>query len=207
MIRFSSLFSDRPTRVYLLRHGEVVTHERKCFNGHTDVALTAHGVAQMEGVAKQLASEGLCAVYTSDLRRTLRGGEAIARACAVPQFTVAALREKHFGKWEGLTAREIALLHPKSWAEWMADPAESTPEGGESYREAHKRVIPALEDILSKHPGETIAIVAHSGVNRLILGDALGQPLSAIFRIEQKYAALNIIDYSKERILVKRVNG
>jgi alpha-ribazole phosphatase len=207
MIRFPALLSDRPTRVYLLRHGEVVTHERKCFNGHTDVALTARGISQMETVSQRLAGEAIRTVYTSDLQRAIQGGETLARVFSVSRFTAPALREKNFGKWEGLAAREVAQLYPKSWAEWMADPAESIPEGGESYREAHKRVIPALGDLLAKHPGEQIAIVAHSGVNRLILGDALGQPLSAIFRIEQKYAALNVIDYFKDRILVKGVNG
>jgi len=207
MIRFPALSSDRPTRLYLVRHGEVVTHDQKSFNGHTDVELTPCGRAQLEAVAQQLAGEPIRAVYTSTLRRSIFGGEAIARAVSVRCVAEPGLREKHFGVWEGRTVQEVARLYPAAWAIWQADPAGSRPEGGEAYQDVQKRVIPTLEAILSRHAGEEIAIVAHGGVNRVILADALSMPLSALFRIEQKYAAVNIIDYFSERILVRKVNG
>lgn len=190
-----------------MRHGEVTTFERRSFNGWTDVALTPRGVSQMEAVAERLASNPIQAVYTSDLQRSVLGGEAIAKACSTPLFKIRELREKGFGVWEGLTAQEMSSRYPEDWAKWVADPATNRPEGGESYNEAARRVLPALEAILQKHPGEEIAIVAHGGVNRLILADAIGQPMSTLFRIEQKYACLNIIDYFKDNMIIKLVNG
>ena len=207
MIRFPFLPEDRPTRVYLIRHGEVTTFERKSFNGQSDVGLTPRGVSQLEEVAERLSSHPISAVYTSDLQRSVRGGEAIAKARSVPLFNLPALREKNFGNWEGLTAQEVSARHPERWADWLRDPSECRPEGGETYREVGGRALGALEMILRKHPGEEIAIVAHGGVNRMILADALCQPPSALFRIEQKYAALNIIDYYQDNIVVKLVNG
>lgn len=65
----------------------------------------------------------------------------------------------------------------------------------------------AFEIILRKHAGEEVAVVAHGGVNKVLLADALGQSPTALFRIEQKYAALNIIDYFKNKVVVKLING
>ncbi len=205
--RFSFLPEDRPTRIYLLRHGEVTTFERKSINGQTDVGLTPRGIAQLEEIASRLASYPIRAVYTSDLQRSVRGGEAIAKRCGVPLFQMQALREKNFGAWEGCNAAEISIRDPEGWSFWLTNPAESRPKGGETYREVGERALSALEMILKKHPAEEVAIVAHGGVNKVLLADALIQSPLALFRIEQKYAALNIIDYFKDKAVVKLVNG
>jgi broad specificity phosphatase PhoE len=205
--RFEFLPEDRPTRVYLLRHGEVTTFERKTFNGQTDVGLTPRGISQLEEVAARLAFNPIRAVYTSDLQRSVQGGEAIAKACDVSLFQMPELREKRFGVWEGLNAQEIASRDPKGWSHWLSNPTESCPERGETYREVGERALAALSKILRNHAGEEVAIVAHGGVNKVLLADALGQSPTALFRIEQKYAALNIIDYFKNKAVVKLVNG
>lgn len=205
--RFEFLPEDRPTRVYLLRHGEVTLFDRKTFNGQTDVGLTPRGIVQLEEIAARLASCPIRAVYTSDLQRSVRGGAAIAKACGVSLFQMPGLREKRFGVWEGCTAEEISRRDPEGWSIWLTHPDESRPEGGETYREVGERALAALEMILKKHAGEEIAIVAHGGVNKVLLADALGQSPSALFRIEQKYAALNILDYFRNEAVVKLVNG
>ncbi len=56
------------------------------------------------------------------------------------------------------------------------------------------RALEAFNGIVSRHEGESIAIVAHGGINRVILCGLLGIPLENIFRIEQDFAALNIIE-------------
>jgi alpha-ribazole phosphatase len=204
---FHYLPEDRATRIYLIRHGEVATFRQKTFNGQTDVTLTPRGILQLEEVAGRLSVQPIRAVYTSDLQRSILGGEAIAKACAVPLYKIPGLREKSFGAWEGCTAEEIAVRDLEKWAEWITDPFDCRPEGGETYREVSARAGAALEGILRKHPGEEIAVVAHGGVNRVLLAEALGQPPSALFRIEQRYAAMNIIDYFQNHISVKLVNG
>lgn len=205
--RFEFLPEDRPTRIYLLRHGEVATFERKTFNGQTDVGLTSRGISQLEEVAARLTAYPIRAVYTSDLQRSVRGGEAIAKACGVSLFQIPELREKNFGVWEGLNAEEISRRDPDGWSAWLTNPADSRPGGEESYREVGERALAALEVILRKHEGEEVAVVAHGGVNKVLLADALGQSHTSLFRIEQKYAALNIIDYFKNKAIVKLVNG
>ena len=73
--------------------------------------------------------------------------------------------------------------------------------------EVHERVIRALDLVLRNHGGGNIAIVAHGGVNRIILCHLLGIPLENIFRIEQNHGAVNIIEFWEKYPVVKLMNG
>ncbi len=53
---------------------------------------------------------------------------------------------------------------------------------------------------------ENIAIVSHGGINRIVLCHLLGTPLENIFRIEQDFAAVNIIEFYDEYPVVKLIN-
>ena len=51
-------------------------------------------------------------------------------------------------------------------------------------------------------------MLLHGGVNRVILSDALGMDLMNLFRIDQAFGALNIIDYHDDGMaVVKLLNG
>jgi alpha-ribazole phosphatase/probable phosphoglycerate mutase len=196
------------TRIYLIRHGEVVNVGPKQYTGHRDVDLSANGLSQMEQMAKRLADCPIVAVYCSDLVRTTKGAEILARSKGIPIYPRQSLREKNFGAWEGLTYEEVAARFPRDWEVWLADPAGSRPLGGETIREVEQRVLQELSLILKKHWGEEVVILSHGGPNRVILCHALGLDLKHIFRIEQKYAALNIIDFfENDMATVQLMNG
>jgi alpha-ribazole phosphatase/probable phosphoglycerate mutase len=76
---------------------------------------------------------------------------------------------------------------------------------GESTLEVRDRGMNAFNDIVSRHNGKSIAIVAHGGINRAILCELLGIPLENIFRIEQDFAALNVIELWDYPV-VKKIN-
>lgn len=196
------------TRLYLVRHGEVVREKPDTYNGQRDVALTAAGIAQLERVADRLASAPIRAVYSSTLQRSRLGAEQIAKRHGLPVVSYPDLREKHFGAWEGLTYNDVAERFPEDWARWLADPPSVRPAGGETYGEMRDRVMNTLAGILEKHPQEAVALVAHGGVNRAILCHALGLDLKYVFRIEQDYGALNILDYYPDgTAVVKAMNA
>jgi alpha-ribazole phosphatase len=194
----ASRFGGTPTRLYLIRHGEVVKARPNTYHGHQDVDVTATGVSQLERVAERLASAPLRAVYSSTLRRSRQGASQVARPHGLEVRSLPEFREKHFGAWEGLTYDEVAQRFPEEWARWLVDPPSVRPEGGESYAEMQARVLIALAEVMAEHPAETIALVAHGGVNRAILCHALGLDLTHVFRIEQDYGATNIIDFFPE---------
>jgi len=70
------------------------------------------------------------------------------------------------------------------------------------------RILPVFKRLVAAHAGQEIALLVHGGVNRVILADVLGMPPRNLFRIEQAYGALNIIDcYEDGMTVVKLLNG
>lgn len=183
------------TRLFLLRHGQVEGHEAKRYNGQKNVPLTGHGRRQLDEIAARLAGVPLDAVWSSDLDRCRYGAERLAAPRGLEVVCREELRELHAGEWEGLTWEELQRLYPLQWQARLADIVDYRMPGGESFRDAARRVLPERDRLLALHPGQNVALVAHGGVNRILLLDALGAPLDKVFCLEQDYACLNVIDY------------
>ena len=148
----------------------------------------------------------LQAVYTSDLSRAVRSAGIIAEPYGLKPVKTPALRERSFGIWEGMTFNEIKEKYPEEFEAWAGNPLRYGPIEGESTLRVRDRILPSLAGILERHKGENIAIVAHGGVNRIILCHFLGIPLENIFRVEQDYASVNIIEIWDKYPVVKMLN-
>lgn len=189
------------TTLYLIRHGEVLHHNEWRFTGHLDVEMDEIGISQLHIMADYLSRYAIKAVYSSDLRRSSKGAEIIARRLNIGLFIDPSFRELSFGRWEGLKAEEISETIPEDLTDFRFG-------GGETIRELQCRVISALKGIIKKHRGEEIALVGHGGVNRVILLDALGMELQNFYRIKQGYGCLNIIGYADDGFSsVRLING
>ncbi|MFQ5736399.1 MAG: histidine phosphatase family protein [Thermodesulfobacteriota bacterium] len=198
----------KATRFYLIRHGQVVNHHEYRYNGHSDVDITDVGVEQMNRLADFLAVEPIKAVYSSDLQRACKGAEIIGGALGLKPVKVHALRELHLGRWEGLTRQEAAERYPDEADFRFQDLATGRLKDGESLVELGHRVMPAMEEMAARHRGEPVCVVAHGGVNRVILSDAMGLPIENFFRIEQDYGCLNLVDWFDDGgKVVKLLNG
>ncbi len=196
------------TRLFLIRHGQVVNHHERRYNGHYDVDITEHGVEQMTRLRDTLKGEPFAALYSSDLQRTVKGATIIGGALGLEPASVSELRELALGRWEGLTRDEAVKKFPEEAHFTFADLATSKVEGGESLIDLSARVMPAIDDIIKGNFGTSVCIVAHGGVNRVVLSDAMGLNLGNFFRIEQDYGCLNIIDYHPDGTkVVKLLNG
>ncbi len=198
-----------PTRVYLMRHGEVANGGEKRYNGHIDVDVTAEGIEQMHRLAGRLADKPISAVYASDLIRSVKGAEIIAQKLDQRVIKLRTLRERSLGAWEGLTAEEISARYPIEFTSWRADLLKFRPPGGgECLQDVRDRIIPEYERLVGLHRGEEIAMLLHGGVNRVILSHVLGIPALNLFRIDQAFGSLNIIEhYPDGMAVVKLVNG
>ena len=195
-------------RVYLIRHGQVNGYEDFPVYGHTDVGLTDTGVLQMEQMAERLRLVDLMAVYSSDLDRSVKGARQIARYHDVPFYPLPELRESYFGDWEGLTLAEIRTRYPAELEKRKADLMNyQAPGGGESLSAFSERIASCFQRILMEQKGNNIAMVAHGGVNRVILCNALGLDLNRMFNIHQAYGCLNIIDFFPDSTLIRLING
>jgi alpha-ribazole phosphatase len=196
------------TRVYLMRHGEVANGGEKRYNGHIDVDITGNGVQQMHRLAGLLEGKNIAAVYSSDLIRSAKGADIISRRVGTSYTPLRALRERSVGAWEGLTAEEIRTRFPEEYPRWRADLLNYRPPGGECLLDVRNRILPVYRKLVSSHPEQEIALLLHGGVNRVILADALGLDMLNLFRVDQDYGALNIIDYFNDGMAVVRLmNG
>jgi alpha-ribazole phosphatase len=197
------------TRVYLIRHGETEGADSRRYKGHLDVPLSDNGIEQIKRVAEYLFKNtdtpplppltkvgigGVEAVYCSDLSRAIKSADIIAGPHGLKPVIVKGLKERSFGVWEGMSFDEIKEKWPDAFNAWAANPLKFSPMDGESTIEVRDRVIKAFEEIVEKHKEQNIAIVSHGGVIRVLLCEMLGMPLENIFRIEQGFAALNVIE-------------
>jgi broad specificity phosphatase PhoE len=149
----------------------------------------------------------LAAVYCSSLKRAIDSAEIIAGPQGLKPVEIPDLGERSFGIWEGLTFSEIGEKHPEAFAVWLANPLTYNPGGGENTLQVSERVTRAMELIGARHQGSSISVVAHGGVNRIILCHILGMTLENVFRIEQDYGAVNIIEFWDDYPVVKLMNG
>ncbi len=146
----------------LIRHP--ATSMAGCFCGHADPDLDAAGEQQVGDILERIRDFPIQRLYSSDLRRARKLAEAIAAERGLTVEVDSALREIHFGDWEGLLWAEIEDRFPKAAGEWMRDfPARPAP-GGEDYREFELRVSDALNAIIRQPALVPVAVVTHRGV-------------------------------------------
>ena len=199
---------EKYTRLYLARHGQVIGFDKLMANGHTDVDITETGETQMNTLAERLRLVEIDAIYATGLKRTEKGARIIGQYHNIPIVSKPEMKEIFFGDWEGMTLEEIEKEYPGELDKRYADIAGYRPPGnGENMKDVSKRVITCLREIIRKHDGKNILLLAHGGVNRLILCNALGMDIADLFNIHQDYGCLNIIDFYPENSLVRLVNG
>ena len=200
------------TRILAIRHGETDWNVATRIQGQIDISLNAQGQWQASQVAKALADEELHAVYASDLSRALVTAQQIAALHQHEVKQVIALRERHYGFFEGQTWNEIQTAHPEDASLWRdRDPHWTPKSGGESLVMLHKRVKHMVNEIASRHRGEQIALVTHGGVLDILYRIATGQDLqvarswglrnTAINRLLWTPQGLQLVGWADERHL------
>jgi alpha-ribazole phosphatase len=194
------------TRLVLVRHGEPdESMHGRCY-GSLDVPLSAAGLRRAAAVGETLRSHEIEAVYSSPLQRAFDTARAVASAHGLEPIPRDALRELDFGELEGMSHEEIASEHPELYRFWMEDPSKVRFPGGEALSDLRARVLPEVAGIRERHAGQAVAVVAHGGVVRVVLADALELPDTAFFRLDQPYGALSVVDWI-EGVPVVRVAG
>ena len=195
-------------RIYLIRHGETANANEVCFNGHFDVDLSDQGKNQSQHIADALKGLPIKAIYSSDLKRTQIGAKYVADEHQLKHTPCKELRELDFGAWEGLSITEVNRNYPGKLKERLENIERFRVEGGESFFQLRNRVIPKFEEIISRHPCDSIVILCHGGVIRTILAHILEISIKNLFRINQPYSSVNIIQfYEKGDPVVELMGG
>jgi len=180
-----------PTILFAVRHGETEWNLTGKQQGHLDSPLTETGVAQANAAAEGLVGRGIEVMYSSDLGRAMRTAETIAVRLGLPVHSDERLRERHLGSMQGMTKAEFQRECPEEYAAFdSGDPEYQFPDG-ESARERYERCVLGTAELASRHPGQTILVVAHGGVVSSFFYRAMGTPLSEPRRFSLFNAAIN----------------
>jgi len=193
-------------RLFVVRHGETAWSRERRFAGSRDVALEPEGLRQCEAVARALASLVVAAVYASPLERARASAELIAKPHRLPVEIDPAFGEMAFGEWEGLTREEVAARFPAAYEEWRHAPHLVRIAGGETLSQVAERARGAVQALAATHTGETIVLVTHAIVTRLIVLDALGLGPERLWTVDATPAGITEIEYEPGWATVHRMN-
>jgi broad specificity phosphatase PhoE len=176
--------------------------------GVTRLVLCRHAEAgnreQSATLASELSDVPLSALYTSPLDRACETALAIAARQGLMPVVVPDLREIEQGD---LTSLQFDDYPEPFKAELLGAPATVRFPGGETHEELRNRVAAALAEIVARHPHETVAAVSHAGAIRAALATWLDTDVNGAFRIDQSFAAVNVIDWTDGEPFVRLVNG
>lgn len=183
-------------RLILVRHGETAWNVEGRHQGQTfDIPLSEGGRAQAEALAGRLASEPLARMVASPLLRARQTAEIALGPRAAELSFDPDLREISHGAWEGRTLAEIHAEDGDTLRAWREHPESTRLPGGESLVEVEARAWAALERACQGLGGEdTLLLVTHDGVNRVLLCRILGLPLSRVWRFRQAPTCLNLVE-------------
>jgi len=153
-------------RLVLVRHGESVWNVERRVQGHECRGLTDHGRVQAERTAHNVAARWPDAlVLSSDLGRCVSTATPIAAALGAELVVDAALRERHFGRWEGLDRAGLEQDDPARFQRWRAGEDVIAEVGGESDEVLRRRSSATFARLLADvvPEGGTVVAVSHGG--------------------------------------------
>ncbi|HMN74798.1 MAG TPA: histidine phosphatase family protein [Burkholderiaceae bacterium] len=189
---------DHATRVIAIRHGETAWNADKRLQGQTDIELNDTGQRQALRLAGALADAGITSLYASDLRRAMQTAQPIAARCGVALGTDAGLRERNFGIFEGQRWVDLERRWPEQARRWRERNGDFAPDGGETLAGFYARCVDSATRLAVRHPGETIAFVAHGGVLDCLYRAAARIPLEAPRTWQLGNASINRLLFNGE---------
>jgi len=191
--------------IYLLRHGEIDKTVPRRFLGRTDLPLNASGIRQALALGKQLQTIPFTRIVTSPLKRAVQTATLISGRPVEAIEVIDAFAEIDLGAWEGRTVTEIEHSFPGAYEQRGQDLEHYRPLDGESFGDLADRVYPALSELAARSSGPLL-IVAHAGVNRVLLSRLLHRPLQRLLEIPQDYGAVSILRRKTQDIELAAIN-
>lgn len=195
-------------KLVLIRHGESELNSRSVFYGHLDPGLSENGRLQAELLSKNYHYDKPDLLVCSDMKRALETAAPLAQRFGLKINAEQDLKEMDFGLWEGLEYCEINSRWPDELKCFYSDPYEAHIPGGESMKQVESRCIKRIKELVLEHQNknETIAIVAHGIVIKLIIAYCLQMPMKNIWSIQQYNTAVNVLRFDEGNCTVELLN-
>jgi phosphoserine phosphatase len=195
------------TEIVLVRHGHVDWHQPERFRGRAELALSDRGRRQAQAAALRIATAWEPkAIYTSPLGRSRDTAAAIAAACRLAVEPVDGLADIDYGAWQGLTRDEAVRRWPQEIDLWFRAPHLASIPGGETLAALLARTTAALHELLRRRSAETLVIVGHDSVNRVLLLHAMELPLSRYWQLQQDPCGINCLSFANDSFVIRSLN-
>jgi broad specificity phosphatase PhoE len=163
-------------RLLLIRHGESEGNAELRLQGQGEYPLTERGLEQGRLLARRLRPLSLAALYSSPVRRARQTADVIAEATGLAVTELPGVEEYDFGELSGMTFRELVEKHPEIVEQYRRGPDYPSFPGGEDRDAFRRRVCEALWGVAERHPGASVAVVAHAGPIGVFCLEVLGLP-------------------------------
>ena len=116
------------------------------------------------------------------------------------------LNDLDYGQWQWKPHAEVRAASPALFDRWFSTPEWARFPGGESLQDLLGRAAEALRQLIDHHPHETIVVVGHDSVNRVILMQVLQQSPATYWRLVQSPCGLSEIEVDHQHARVLRMN-
>lgn len=194
-----SLPTDPPTTLVLVRHGVTDHTTQKLFSGGVSGAnpgLNDEGREQVRATAGWLSplAGAIDAVIASPVRRTRESADIVAQVLEKDPTVEDGIAEMDFGTWDGLSFAQIGERYPDDLESWLGS-LDQAPHGGETFQGVAARVLDGRDRIIATHQGQTVVAVSHVTPIKILVADALGAPLDALYKMELSPASVTVISY------------
>ena len=183
------------THFILVRHGQTEWNRVERFRGRADVPLNETGLAQADATARKIAERWHPeAVYSSPLSRALKTAQPIAQPFDLRVQTHPGLADIDYGEWQGLTPDEVKERWPDLHHTWYHAPQNARIPDGETLQDLRNRGMAMVNELAAKHARQTVVLVGHTVINRIILLGILGLGNDRFWKLKQDTCAVNVFD-------------
>ncbi|MFN2594104.1 MAG: MSMEG_4193 family putative phosphomutase [Actinomycetota bacterium] len=193
------------TVFFLVRHAVTDHTGHKLTGWLPDVHLTDDGRIQAEATANALRGVKFAAVISSPIDRTLE----TARIIAAPHHLRVSVRKRigevQYGRWTDRPLR--SLMRTRLWGVVQSWPSGARFPDGETLREVQARAVDEIESIRTTRPKDTVCVVSHGDVIKLITAHYLGVHIDLFQRIVIAPASWTTIAVSEHGPRVLSVNS
>ncbi|OSS41487.1 Alpha-ribazole-5'-phosphate phosphatase [Desulfurella amilsii] len=197
-------FKRKTISIYIVRHPEVENALLKVFNGSLDVDLSKNGLVQAKKLKEFFKDKEIKKIFSSPLKRCIKTASIIQEAINCELIVNNRLKERNFGIFESLSWQEIEKNYPIEASSFLKDPFNFKIKNGESFSDVYNRVKSFLEEFdFSEHT----LIVAHGGVNRVMIKHFMDLKNEKILSISQDFACINHFLTDGNFFLTKLING
>jgi len=167
-----------------IRHGQTDYNAKRLVMGRQPIPLNDVGAEQVDQLAGKLEGGGIDAVITSPVLRARQTADAIAkRLGGLGVEEAAALAELDYGEWVNRDIDVLIAENPGEWRKYRTRPDSMRFPGGESIKDASRRVGAYLDGLVKMSEGKRLVLVSHADVIKIAIVHLLGLDLRQMARL------------------------